>query len=176
MTFKKKRAFHYGGASWLLLCAMADGAMAQGTSAASTQLPEITVTAPSPIVRRRAVVPSRMPVRVARTAPGSRVFCRILSDCVGAEWPLSRKFGCDPEMAVEVLDLAKRLGLEPCGISFHVGSQQRKVKAWDRALAMASTVFRDCAERGISRPRLLRKIARYGLHEPPRPGADPATE
>ncbi len=46
----------------------------------------------------------------------------------GAEWPLSRKFGCDPEMAVEVLDLAKRLGLEPCGISFHVGSQQRKVK------------------------------------------------
>ena len=36
----------------------------------STQLPEITVTAPSPIVRRRAVVPSRTPVRVARTAPG----------------------------------------------------------------------------------------------------------
>ena len=33
-------------------------------------------------------------------------------DCAGAEWPLSRKFGCDPEMAVEVLDLAKRLGLE----------------------------------------------------------------
>jgi ornithine decarboxylase len=62
------------------------------------------------------------------------VFCRILYDCAGAEWPLSRKFGCDPEMAVEVLDLAKRLGLEPCGISFHVGSQQRKVKAWDRAL------------------------------------------
>src|ERR1700737_1172232 len=88
--------------------------------------------------------------KIARAAPGSKVFCRILYDCAGAEWPLSRKFGCDPEMAVEVLDLAKRLGLEPCGISFHVGSQQRKVKAWDRALAMASTVFRDCAERGIN--------------------------
>jgi iron complex outermembrane receptor protein len=72
MTFKKKRAFHFGGASWLLLCAMADGALAQDAAApaASTQLPEITVTAPSPIVRRRAVVPSRTPVRVARTAPG----------------------------------------------------------------------------------------------------------
>ena len=34
--------------------------------------------------------------KVARAAPGSRVFCRILSDCIGAEWPLSRKFGCDP--------------------------------------------------------------------------------
>ena len=45
---------------------------------------------------------------------------------------------------------AKRLGLEAYGISFHVGSQQRKVKAWDRALAMAATVFRDCAERGIN--------------------------
>ncbi|HJY16217.1 MAG TPA: ornithine decarboxylase, partial [Xanthobacteraceae bacterium] len=31
--------------------------------------------------------------KIARAAPESRVFCRILSDCVGAEWPLSRKFG-----------------------------------------------------------------------------------
>lgn len=88
--------------------------------------------------------------KIARSAPGSKVFCRILYDCAGAEWPLSRKFGCDPEMAVDVLDNAKRHGLEAYGISFHVGSQQRKVKAWDRALAMAAQVFRDCAERGIT--------------------------
>ena len=71
MTFKKKRAFHFGGASWLLLCAMADGALAQdaATPPSSTQLPEITVTAPSPIVRRKPV-PSRTPARVARAAPG----------------------------------------------------------------------------------------------------------
>jgi ornithine decarboxylase len=31
------------------------------------------------------------------------VFCRILTDGEGAEWPLSRKFGCAPEMAVDVL-------------------------------------------------------------------------
>src|SRR5664280_959709 len=37
--------------------------------------------------------------KIARAAPGSRVFCRILSDCVGAEWPLSRKFGCEPGAA-----------------------------------------------------------------------------
>src|SRR3954451_1479311 len=71
MTSKKKPAFHFGGASGLLLCAMADGALAQDAAApsASTQLPEITVTAPSPIVRRKPVVPSRTPTRVARTAP-----------------------------------------------------------------------------------------------------------
>src|SRR5215204_1722339 len=33
--------------------------------------------------------------KIARAAPGSRVFCRILCDGAGAEWPLSRKFGCE---------------------------------------------------------------------------------
>src|SRR5918912_1390858 len=44
--------------------------------------------------------------KIARAAPGSRVFCRFLFNCAGAEWPLSRKFGCDPAMAVEVLEQA----------------------------------------------------------------------
>jgi len=88
--------------------------------------------------------------KIARAAPGSKVFCRFLYDCAGAEWPLSRKFGCDPEMAVEVLEHAHRLGLEAHGVSFHVGSQQRNVRSWDRALASAATIFRACADRGIS--------------------------
>ena len=73
--------------------------------------------------------------KIARAAPGSKVFCRILSDCVGAEWPLSRKFGCEPAMAADVLEHAQRQGLEAYGVSFHVGSQQRNPHAWDRALA-----------------------------------------
>jgi ornithine decarboxylase len=88
--------------------------------------------------------------KIGRAAPGSRVFCRILSDCVGAEWPLSRKFGCEPAMAVDVLEHALKLGLEPYGVSFHVGSQQRNQHAWDRALASAAAVFRECGERGIN--------------------------
>ncbi|MFC0220797.1 type III PLP-dependent enzyme [Pseudochelatococcus lubricantis] len=87
--------------------------------------------------------------KVARVAPGSRVFCRILCDGAGAEWPLSRKFGCDPSLAVGVLEHAHRLGLEAYGVSFHVGSQQRNPRAWDQALASAAGIFRDCAERGI---------------------------
>src|SRR5579872_1800263 len=88
--------------------------------------------------------------KVARAAPGARVFCRILFACSGAEWPLSRKFGCDGEMAVDVLEHAHRAGLEACGVSFHVGSQQRRTQAWDEALKSASAVFRACAERGIN--------------------------
>jgi ornithine decarboxylase len=87
--------------------------------------------------------------KIARAAPGARVFARILCDGSGAEWPLSRKFGCVPEMAVDVLEHAHRLGLVAHGVSFHVGSQQRDPKMWDGALASAAGIFRACAERGI---------------------------
>ncbi len=88
--------------------------------------------------------------KIARAAPGSRVFCRILCDGAGAEWPLSRKFGCEPAMAVDVLEHALKLGLEPYGVSFHVGSQQRNQHAWDKALASAASVFKECGERGMN--------------------------
>jgi ornithine decarboxylase len=88
--------------------------------------------------------------KVARAAPGSRVICRIHCDNAGADWPLSRKFGCEPAYAADILELAHRQGLVAHGISFHVGSQQNNVEAWDRALASAASIFRTCAERGIN--------------------------
>jgi ornithine decarboxylase len=87
--------------------------------------------------------------KIGRAAPGSRVFCRILCDGAGAEWPLSRKFGCDPSMAPAVLEHAHRSGLEAYGVSFHVGSQQGNPQAWDQALASAASLFRELGERGI---------------------------
>jgi ornithine decarboxylase len=88
--------------------------------------------------------------KVARAAPGARVICRIHCDGSGAEWPLSRKFGCNPAFAPDILEHAQRLGLVPHGVSFHVGSQQHNVEAWDRALAATAGIFRACAERGIA--------------------------
>ncbi|MFO1185382.1 MAG: type III PLP-dependent enzyme [Bauldia sp.] len=87
--------------------------------------------------------------KVARAAPGARVFCRILSECEGAEWPLSRKFGCVPELAVGVLEHAQAVGLDAHGISFHVGSQQPNTEAWDQALASSAEIFRILSDRGI---------------------------
>jgi ornithine decarboxylase len=88
--------------------------------------------------------------KIARAAPGSRVICRIHCDGTGSEWPLSRKFGCEPEFATDILELAHKRGLVAHGISFHVGSQQHNVEAWDRALSSAAAIFRGCAERGIN--------------------------
>ncbi len=87
--------------------------------------------------------------KVGRAAPTARVFCRILIANDGAEWPLSRKFGCAPAMAVDVLEHAHRLSLDAYGVSFHVGSQQPNPDAWDVALAASAEIFRTLAERGI---------------------------
>ena len=80
---------------------------------------------------------------LANEAPGSRVFFRLLIDAVtsDSDWPLSRKFGCQPRMLIDLVSLAADLGLEPYGISFHVGSQQREISAWDAALAKVYDLF-----------------------------------
>ena len=53
-------------------------------------------------------------------------------------------------MAADVLEHAHKLGLVAHGISFHVGSQQTNQNAWDRALASAAGVFRECGDRGMN--------------------------
>jgi ornithine decarboxylase len=88
--------------------------------------------------------------KLARTAPEARVFCRILVSCDGADWPLSRKFGCSPEMAVRLLCRARELGLDPYGVSFHVGSQQTDLGQWDGAVGAAARMFSLLAEADIT--------------------------
>jgi len=87
--------------------------------------------------------------KIARAAPGSKVYCRMLCDGDGAQWPLSRKFGCEPGMAMTVLNFAHELGLVPYGISFHPGSQQGNMQMWDRALESVARVFKQLEERGV---------------------------
>lgn len=79
---------------------------------------------------------------IAEYAPGSKVYLRVLTEgSHTADWPLSRKFGCQNDMALELLLLAKELGLVPYGLSFHVGSQQRDIGAWDSAIGKVKIIF-----------------------------------
>jgi len=79
---------------------------------------------------------------IARAAPGSKVYVRILTEGTQtADWPLSRKFGCQTDMAMDLLILARDLGLVPYGVSFHVGSQQREISSWDAALGKVKVIF-----------------------------------
>jgi len=61
--------------------------------------------------------------KIAANAPGADVLVRTKVPNVGSVVELSLKFGCEPADAVPLLIKAKRLGLNPRGVSFHVGSQ-----------------------------------------------------
>jgi ornithine decarboxylase len=87
--------------------------------------------------------------KLAKAAPGAKVFCRILTSGEGADWPLSRKFGCEVEMARDLLIAAAKKGVVPHGVSFHVGSQMKNVDAWDSAVAQAAWIFRECEAAGV---------------------------
>jgi ornithine decarboxylase len=87
--------------------------------------------------------------KLARRAPGSRVFFRILTESDGADWPLSRKFGSHPDLIYKLILKAEKLGLEPYGLSFHVGSQQRDIGQWDNAISKCKYLFEAVAEKGI---------------------------
>ena len=86
--------------------------------------------------------------KVIRQAPGATVYVRISTDGSGADWPLSRKFGCSPGDALRLLRKAAHAGLS-FGVSFHVGSQQRDVTAWDRALADVGALVRTLSQEGF---------------------------
>lgn len=79
--------------------------------------------------------------KIARHAPGSRVFFRILTEGKGADWPLSRKFGSHPDTTYNLAVQARDLGLVPYGLSFHVGSQQRDIGEWDSAISQCRYLF-----------------------------------
>lgn len=79
--------------------------------------------------------------KIAASAPGARVYCRLLMKCESAEWPLSRKFGCELDMAYDLLLHSRQLGLDPYGVSFHVGSQQTDPSQWDNAISHTAMLF-----------------------------------
>jgi ornithine decarboxylase len=87
--------------------------------------------------------------KITTAAPGSKVYCRIFMTNDGADWPLSEKFGCQMDMARDLLIRARDGGLEPYGVAFHVGSQQRDVAKWEVAIGKTAMLFSALNEAGI---------------------------
>lgn len=86
--------------------------------------------------------------KISKHAPGSQVFIRILVSSTEAEWPLSRKFGCSSSYVIPLMDYAKTLGLDPVGISFHVGSQTKHPYMWYDCLDMVAAIWNNAIEEG----------------------------
>lgn len=87
--------------------------------------------------------------KLARWAPGCRVYVRLTVDNSGSEWPLSEKYGVSAERAVELLLAAARAGLKPFGVTFHVGSQCRDAESWVRAIQTCHVIYRQLETHGL---------------------------
>lgn len=88
--------------------------------------------------------------KVADFAPGSKIFIRLQMSDSDSDWPLTKKFGTNMEKAKELLIHAKNRGLDPYGISFHVGSQCYDIYAWKTALLKVCDIFDHLkSEKGI---------------------------
>ncbi len=86
--------------------------------------------------------------KIAEHAPGSKVYIRLIVEVSQADWPLTRKFGCDRDTALRLLGYATELGLDPVGFSFHVGSQTRRAEMWAPSLDALSTIWHDARDAG----------------------------
>ncbi|WP_370159274.1 type III PLP-dependent enzyme [Limimaricola soesokkakensis] len=86
--------------------------------------------------------------KIAEHAPGAQVYVRLIVETSSADWPLTRKFGCDRDTALKLLDRATELGLEPLGFSFHVGSQTRHAEMWVPVLDELSRIWTAAQEAG----------------------------
>lgn len=88
--------------------------------------------------------------KVAALAPGAGVQVRLAAlRSRGATWPSGPKFGTNPQSALDLLTLARDLGLKPSGLSMNVGSQQSDPDAWREAIAVLVRTYRDALERGL---------------------------
>jgi len=84
--------------------------------------------------------------KLSRFVPHCNVYIRLTVPNEGSEWPLSKKFGVELDEAATLLTYAKDRGLNPVGITFHVGSQCTNIYNWNIALDKAKVLW-DIAER-----------------------------
>lgn len=87
--------------------------------------------------------------KLAKYAPGSRVYVRLATRPAASTVPSEGKFGVSEEQCRELMNLAVSQDLIPYGIAFHVGSQMENTTAWPVAIEQASALMRDLEKDGI---------------------------
>jgi ornithine decarboxylase len=88
--------------------------------------------------------------KIKKLFPGAELFLRISTDDSSSLCRLSLKFGAAMNTTDELLALAKELGLNVVGVSFHVGSGASDPLAFMKAVQDARTVFDQASYYGYS--------------------------
>jgi len=87
--------------------------------------------------------------KLAELIPRCNVYVRLSVPNEGSEWPLSKKFGVELDEAADLLLYARDKGLNPVGITFHVGSQCTNIYNWNIALDKAKMLWDLARKKGI---------------------------
>jgi len=114
--------------------------------------------------------------KVVAIKPDAKLYLRIDAPNVGSDWPLSGKFGAEPQEADEIVRAAVEVGADLAGVTFHVGSQCRNPENWRVGIENAKRVFRRMRLKGL-RPRLLNIGGGYPVqHTKPIPSIETVGE
>jgi len=87
--------------------------------------------------------------KIAKFAPKSNILGRIIVDNTGSEWPLVGKFGMTISETLDFFLHAKKIGLNPLGLSFHVGSQNLQPDSWEKALEKVHHLWEQLQKKGV---------------------------
>lgn len=87
--------------------------------------------------------------KIAANAPGASVYLRFVVNDKDSTFPLSKKFGAEPQDALALMQYARTLGLVPYGLTFHVGSQSLNPRTWESAIIAAGNVMREMEQHDI---------------------------
>lgn len=92
--------------------------------------------------------------KVATHAPGAAVYVRLNTSAADSHVPSEGKFGVDATQARTLMRAARDRGLQPYGITFHVGSQMTDPTAWGCAIERSGQLMTELLADGI-RLRML---------------------
>jgi len=80
-------------------------------------------------------------IKIANVFSGASVILRIKTPSNGSRINLSYKFGAEPNEALDLLLGAQDAGLNPIGVSFHVGSPCTNVDNYVASLRLVAEIF-----------------------------------
>ena len=100
--------------------------------------------------------------KIAAIKPDAKLYLRIEVSNEGSNWPLAGKFGASPSGVEMVIETAKSLNMQICGVTFHVGSQCSNINNWVEGIKAAKALFAKLADHGFV-PELLNMGGGYPL-------------
>lgn len=87
--------------------------------------------------------------KIAQYAPGASVYIRLAVNAYKSTVESEGKFGVSVAVGAQLMQLARTLGLNPYGITFHVGSQMENPRAWAQAIRQSGRLMHILRRAGI---------------------------